>query len=111
MVDIYFKCDWCKEVVEHKHVEKGDYIFNDNNRSTKLSRIELHGKDNYVCDECYNAIKNKVEQLKALSEVEGPYVKKSDAIYVKHNDNEINISRYSSADYQDSGVVTTCENK
>lgn len=111
MVDIYFKCDWCQKTVEHKHIEKGHYVFGNYDRSKKLQRIELQGKDSYVCDECYNAIKNKVEHLKALSEAEGPYVKKSDAIYVKHNDNKINISRYSSADYKDSGVTITCENE
>lgn len=111
MVDIYFKCDWCKEVVEHKHVEKGNYIFGNSDSTTKLHRVELHGKDNYVCDECYNAIKKKVEQLKALSEAREPYIATTDTIYVKHNDNQINISRYTSKDYQDSGVVTTCKNE
>ena len=111
MVDIYFKCDWCQKTVEHKHIEKGHYVFGNYDRSKRLQRIELQGKDSYVCEDCYNAIKKKVEQLKALSEAREPYIATTDAIYVKHNNNQINISRYTSKDYQDSGVVTTCKNE
>ena len=104
MVDIYFKCDWCQKTVEHKHIEKGHYVFGNYDRSKKLQRIELQGKDSYVCENCYNVIQNKVQHLKALSESSGPYRELTD-------EEKSNLSRSTSKDYQDNGVIVTCENK
>lgn len=122
MVDIYFKCDWCQKTVEHKHIEKGHYVFGNYDRSKKLQRIELQGKDSYVCEDCYNVIQNKVEHLRACSEQENiPKVsrrterceKPADVTYVEYNDYipEISKTHSTSKDYQDSGVTITCENK
>lgn len=111
MVDIYFKCDWCQKTVEHKHIEKGHYVFGNYDRSKKLQRIELQGKDSYVCEDCYNVIQNKVQHLKALSESNGPYREPVNTIYTEFDDTKYDSSHSTSKDYQDNGVIVTCKNK
>lgn len=122
MVDIYFKCDWCNRLVEHKHVEKGNCVFGNHDRTKKLHRVELGPDDSYICDYCYNAIQNKIENLRTCSEQEDtPKVlrrterceKPADVTYVEYNDDrpEISQTRSTSKDYQDSGVIVTCNNE
>lgn len=121
MVDIYFKCDWCKETVEHKHVEKGSWISSDAERTHKLNRVTLNGEDSQICEYCYKAIQNKIENLRTCSEQEDTAAvsriterceKPSEVTYVEYNDDrpEISQTRSTSKDYQDSGVIVTCRN-
>lgn len=128
MVDIYFKCDWCRKTVEHKHIEKGTWISGDAERTHKLNRVTLNGEDSQICEDCYKAIQKKMDNL-----IDGGFLneipkipcdsqrceKPAKTIYVEYTDkdrltfdkNMPEMTRTSSKDYQDSGVVTTCENK
>lgn len=130
MVDIYFKCDWCRKIVEHKHIEKGTWISSDAERTHKLNRVTLNGEDSQICEDCYKAIQKKMDNLikgeeYSLNEISSTPCnsqrceKPAETIYVEYTDkdrmtfdkNMPEISRSTSKDYQDSGVVTTCENE
>ena len=126
MIDIYFKCDWCKQTVEHRHHETGSHV---SEGAKKLHYVQLtNSVYNYICENCYQAIQNKIENLCSDSEQEDiPAVprkterceKPADAIYVEYTDkdrltfdkNMPEVTRTSSKDYQDDGVIVTCENK
>lgn len=130
MIDIYFKCDWCQKTVEHKHIEKGTWISSDAERTHKLNRVTLNSEDSQICEDCYKAIQKKMNNLingndYGLNEmpfipcdsqrcdkpVETRYVEYTDKDRLTFDKNMPEMTRTSSKDYQDDGVIVTCSNE